>query len=302
MAGADGADEDVVLRWIAGVGAAVLLCAHWLPLGPGFGTAPSPPEASAGWMSARYFPLAGGIAGLLAASLPARVGATVRVLLLAAIAVAGVHALGAMGASAGAWRTVVTPLMAALTVAGGALAARLAEPGLRLPRNALAIAVLAATVSALLPVPAVSASVPLELTGLAEAHGTPLGVWVAGAIGGAGRLPSLWALFALAFLVFAALATWVGPDAGVRRSMPRSMWLGVLLVPLSSAALLISAALSSEPELAAYAMPRARVALTSFVVWAWLELVVAAALVRLSGTSDATPDRIWVTPPSDETN
>jgi hypothetical protein len=299
MAGGDPAEEDVVLRWIAGVGGAVLLCAQLLPLGPGFDAAASPPQASAGWMSARYFPLAGGIAGLLAAALPARVGATVRVLLLAAISVAGVHALGAMGESAGAWRTVITPLMAALMVAGGALAARLAEPGLRLPRNALAIAVLAATVSALLPVPSVSASLPLELTGHAEAHGTPLGVWVAGAVGGTGRLPSCWALFTLAFLAFAVLATWVGPDAGARRSMPRSMWLGVLLVPLSSVALLVSALLSSELD--AYAMPRARVALTSLVVWGWLELVVAAALVRLSGTSDATPDRIWVTPPSDGT-
>ena len=153
--------------------------------------------------------------------------------------------------------------------------------------------------SALLPVPSVSASLPLELTGHAEAHGTPLGVWVAGAVGGTGRLPSCWALFTLAFLAFAVLATWVGPDAGARRSMPRSMWLGVLLVPLSSVALLVSALLSSELD--AYAMPRARVALTSLVVWAWLELAVAAALVRLSGTSDATPDRIWVTPPSDGT-
>jgi hypothetical protein len=252
----DRAAENRLLRALAAVGALGVAVGGW-PLAP---TA---------------------MAGAVAAVLP-WLGVRMALLGLAAAVTLAWDAPGM--AASGLPRLSV--LSGAALVAGGVLAARLAEPALRRPRNLLLSAALAVTAAAVAPLPALTrASLPSEI--LAACGDTPRSV-VGALVASAGR--ATWAAVTLGLLVaffpFAALAAWNGPDAGYRRMMPRFLWFGVLLA-------------AAWPLLLATSGSRARAAVPFLMLGLWLESAVACLAVWLGERGPSGPPGVVFLPRKD---
>jgi hypothetical protein len=244
--------EDTVLRGLAAVGS-VALAALWLsglPL----------PSAAAAFLAA-------GVVAALAPWLPLR------------IAVLGIGGVGGLtwllrDALALAGLPTLSATALAAIAAGGALAARLVEPGQRIGRNALALAAALVLVTALVPL---GVSLPDELDAssiviVAAIRNSSSATVAAGVF-----------LVLVAFFPLAAILAWPGPDAGLRRRLPRALWAGVFLA--ATWPLILAVSSHGSARLAAG---------TAWLVFAlWSEAAIAATFIALGG-SGAPPGIVYL--------